>query len=349
MDVFTAAFPTFTTTTEPLIYAFAREHPDLFAGDAVPPIPSTLFAYIHGFREREKVPYRLQRKLQAHINANPVRAFFRSSDPRERARIFSSSHTISSSAFGAFVSADGTVGPEISDSDFRIALSLRLGLPLAPSLPPSHCTLCDDCPSLAEDPGHPISCKGVLRTATSKRHNRIVTAIANFANHQAGCLVRKELTINLDSRKRPDLDFLTMDRLQQDFISDVEITRADCTSYVAQSSAVSGWAANSGAKTKIAKYQKLTKRPIIPLVFEAHGRPSDSALEAIKIIARAAEAMYPADKQRNVSAEVTRELFHVISVHLHRGNAAVARAYVAAVQRKDPAAADSVDDSLLDH
>jgi hypothetical protein len=180
-----------------------------------------------------------------------------------------------------------------------------------------------------------------MSVATSKRHNRLVTALANFAQSRAGCLVRRELTLVVGRRLRPDLEITPLQHLEgRGFLSDVEVTRADSTSYLAKSSVEAGHAANDGAQSKILKYVDFADGvPIIPLVFEAHGRPSKLAIQAIELISKSAETLNPPldDESSDVAFETTRSLFHVVSYHLHAGNADVVRAYLQAVKSRDPA------------
>jgi hypothetical protein len=344
LALFKSAYPRFSSHTANTLGSFADKLPSVYESilpGAEVPVPVELDLFLELFQARDDVPVKFQHKLQNRIDHTYNVDFLSKCTPRDHARILSCSHPISSSAFGAFVEADGTRGDQLCDADFRIGLLMRLGVPVSDRVSTGRCQLCKDCPDLALDPCHPLSCRAVMSVATSKRHNRLVTALGNFAANRASCLVRRELTLVPDRRLRPDLEMIPLQQIDTNgFLSDVEVTRADSTSYLARSRSVPGHAADAGAASKIAKYSVFANgRPILPLVFEAHGHPSKLALKAIELISKSAETAHPPrddEPSRAVALDTTRSLFHLVSYHLHAGNGVVVRAYLQLVHQRDP-------------
>ena len=351
LPAFLSAFPRFSSEVNSFLEDYADRLPSLYADNlpgAEVPVPRDMGVFLELFQKRADVPVHFQHKLQLRTDHSYNVEFLSQLSARAKARILSSSHPISSSAFGAFVEADGTRGDELCESDFQIGLLMRVGIPVSEHVLTGRCQLCNDCPNLALDPCHLLSCKPLLSVAAAKRHNRLVNCLANFAANRAGCLVRRELTIVPDRRLRPDLEITPLHQLDgKGFLSDVEVTRADSSSYLAKSSSVPGHQADAGAQDKILKYAKFAYGvPILPLVFEAHGRPSKFALQAIQLISKSAEAAHPPrddEPSRAVAFETTRSLFHLVSYNLHAGNGTVVRAYLQSLKQKDPSFAYSAD------
>ena len=115
---------------------------------------------------------------------------------------------LSSSNAGSWLTVIPVI-PELRlrDNEFAQAMRLRLGLPVAESLP----RWCACNADLRDDPAHFHSCPLLKRTAVTTRHDRLVQLLANLFR-TVGAVVHVEQRIFGVNRQRPDLLVITPER-----------------------------------------------------------------------------------------------------------------------------------------
>ena len=80
---------------------------------------------------------------------------------------------------------DVRLAMDMSDIEVRVAVRLRLGLPLSELVPPS-CPLCDE--DMRDHPNDPLGCVKLRRGGILKRHDSCQNGLARFAHRtSASC------------------------------------------------------------------------------------------------------------------------------------------------------------------
>ena len=184
---------------------------------------------------------------------------------------------------------------EIPSLEFRVSLTMRLGLPLPASFQP-HYTTCLCGATLDKRGLHFQKCKRHAGMRTLRHHN-LVSHTRRFLTH-TGCTSNvevsafKNVVADLSDQDRDKrLDLVTSHNVTHEYYGyDLSITHPENTASLAQAAVTVGAAAKLVDNTKIAKYSDLcaTHRQMtfVPLVFETYGAWSPLAVKEVDRLAK---------------------------------------------------------------
>ena len=252
----------------------------------------------------------LQRLLVAEIeNARADRLLKEAEgDPRQIALLVS----IRAKLAGAWLTTLPS-SPELilTNSHFRVASRLRLGLPPQDDLP-RRC-LCDDI--LTQDPHHFLSCI-MLKPSTTFRHDHIVRVLSLLIRKAGGaCYVEPRFY----DRTRPDIHVIFP---SLKLLIDVSVVHPAAPTY-AQNSHVPLFSAASRERDKATKFKTLAlaeEARFIPFVLETFGA---WGRQAIKLITDLTSLLSEHKGLAFSSPDARGEMVRILAVALQSGNARV--------------------------
>lgn len=195
----------------------------------------------------------------------------------------------------------------LSDTEYRQAMRLRLGLPVAEGLP-VRC-FCDA--DMRRDSSHYYSCGQLKRSAITTRHDRVVQCLAGLFR-SAGAVVHVEQRIEGTSRHRPDLLIITPDK---SVFVDVAIIHSSAPSRSTISVEAATGAMEADKKAKYLPLAQLQGASLLAFVMDSYGSWGKQAVEVLGLLKE-----LEVEKLSRVLAAQT------LAVALQRGNALVARA-----------------------
>jgi hypothetical protein len=166
----------------------------------------------------------------------------------------------------------------LSDTHYRIAAQMNLGIPLS-SLPPD----CYGCKhgkgKVKDDPYHYLSCPYHKRRQITLGHNMLLQILYLYINYVGGTAIKEPKHLHDKDDRTPDLELMIDD---QHILTDVHITHPLCPTHVRKSARSQMKAAERGEYRKTHKYThtaQLHDAAFIPFVMEATGGMSESARE----------------------------------------------------------------------
>jgi len=199
----------------------------------------------------------------------------------------------------------------LTDSEARLAVRGRLGLPRARHLP-DQCSACREPLS----PAHYQSCKMLRRRGVTNRHDAFVKGLV-YAGRAAGMIAYEERPIRDEktgSRKCPDAAFISLGN--QPIQTDVTFIGVESPSYAGRDE-LSMLHSRAAAKTR--KYKELCDRHgsrFLPCVVSTHGAMHDDARKLVSAITSARN-----DNGLNDDKFFSHRVLNLLSVCIQRGNA----------------------------
>ena len=162
----------------------------------------------------------------------------------------------------------------LSDSHYRIAAYLNLGLPMSDL--PSDCHGCG-MNKVRYDPYHYLSCSAHKRKEITMGHDLLVKVVHQYNQLTGGTGNIEPHDMDYYDGRRPDLQLLTNN---EHILSDVQITNPLCPSHIQGAATRQLHAAEKSERIKINKYAHTAYQhhaTFVPFVMEATGGMSASA------------------------------------------------------------------------
>ena len=277
------------------------------------------------YHDLDPSQFKLQREITHQLERVVRREFTESKNCTERdtARLLSCSSKGASAFLLAFPSSALL---RMADSDVKVAIRLRLGLPPLPADQMPRTCVCEARSSVTADPWHCMSCVSIRRKAVTARHDCVLNLLATFAKTH-NCRVEVEPKVHRTKdgkRKRPDA---TLTLTEEQIMTDVSITHPTANSYVRTSRRQLG-AANARARSKSKKYEEVAASEMCtftPFVCETYGAVHTDVFELVRKILLNSEVYSDAMGLKNPLSMGLSDFIQIISVALQRGNAMIVR------------------------
>ena len=225
------------------------------------------------------------------------------------------------------------VGKELylNDDEFTMAVRLRLGAPLLPSLP-ELCPFCDRKPRLADAPTHLISCHRSMHAAgaSTRGHNLLSSALTLL--RRVGVSVGLEpRQLAADAPKRPDATIT--DCKGKVLLSDHTVINP-----LAHSRARASLKAifQTAAATKRRKYDAMAvahRATFLPMLFTCHGASNDGALKLLRLEGINVNEDL-AQRWRGSVVQAANFLTAAMACAIQRRNALIARTVASAMRAR---------------
>jgi hypothetical protein len=209
---------------------------------------------------------------------------------------------------------------ELTDTQYRIAARLNLGLPpmgVAAALP-DDCPICGGCDSIRNDPWHFFSCKPLCKGEVTVRHDDVGRALYRLALTMGLKAQLEPKSLDASSRVRPDLLLSLPGRV---ILTDIAVCHPLAPGMLPcrRGTSMLG-AAKHMERLKRRKYASLASQrqyELLPFAVETCGGLAPSAVQVIQAMAQAAAQHFSLWSRTNI----LRELVGSVAIAVQRGGA----------------------------
>jgi hypothetical protein len=224
----------------------------------------------------------------------------------------------------------------LSDSEYRIAARLNLGLAPQRNRVPDDCLSCGTLDVLRNDPWHHLSCSAHRSRQVAARHDAVAHVLSAAVQQAGGHATVEPRKLWGDDNRRPDLQIIFP---AHHLLTDVVISHPLAPSHSSHCRRKFAAVAEQAAATKIHKYSPMADRldaRFLPFSLETTGGMSKHSQELVEqiVLASRDHLIMP------TSFRLARSILAAVAVAVQRGNALCIQAgYATAVLRAAAGAA----------